>query len=95
MGLRIRKTLTLLPGVKINLSKGGASVSLGKKGMSYNIGKNGSRTTVGIPGSGISYSSYKRRKPENDNAPGAGLPRWLWPVLVVGLIAATSYYNIK
>jgi hypothetical protein len=61
-GLRFRKIISLIPGVKLNLSKSGASVSLGQKGFTYNIGAKGSRTTVGAPGSGISYSTYSPHK---------------------------------
>jgi LPXTG-motif cell wall-anchored protein len=61
-GLRFRKIISLIPGVKLNLSKSGASVSLGQKGFTYNIGAKGSRTTVGAPGTGVSYSTYASHK---------------------------------
>lgn len=94
MGLRIRKSIKLLPGVKINLSKGGASVSLGKRGMSYNIGKKGSRTTIGIPGSGISYTSYSRKEGANDNGKQSGVGKILWLLFVLGVMAVAAYYNL-
>ncbi len=56
MGLRFHKSVTLLPGVRVNFSKSGASVSLGGKGLTYNIGSKRNRATVGLPGSGLSYS---------------------------------------
>ena len=60
MGFRFRKSIKILPGVKINLTKNGiSSASIGKSGANINIGKKGTRTTVGIPGSGLSYSKYK------------------------------------
>ena len=62
MGFRFRRSIRLLPGVKLNLSKSGVSVSLGGKGASFNIGPRGTRTTVGIPGTGLSYVSQKGRK---------------------------------
>lgn len=62
MGFRFRKSVKLIPGVRLNLGKRGASVSVGGKGLTYNISKKGTRTTVGVPGTGVSYSSYKPNK---------------------------------
>ena len=64
MGFRFRKGLSLLPGVRLNFSKSGASLSLGGRGMSVNLSPSGVRTTVGVPGSGMSYRSptYKWSK---------------------------------
>ena len=64
MGFRFRKGLSLLPGVRLNFSKSGASLSLGGRGMSVNLSSSGVRTTVGVPGSGMSYRSptYKWSK---------------------------------
>ena len=60
MGFRFRKSIKILPGIKVNLTeKGVSSASIGKRGANINIGKKGTRTTVGIPGSGLSYSKYK------------------------------------
>ena len=58
MAFRFRKSLTLIPGVRVNLSRSGPSVSLGGKGFTYNIGGKGSRVSVGVPGSGVSWSQY-------------------------------------
>lgn len=59
MGFKFRKSIKILPGVRVNVSnKGVSSVSVGKRGAKVNIGKKGVRNTVGIPGSGLSYSSY-------------------------------------
>jgi hypothetical protein len=58
MPVRIRKTFTLFPGVKVNLSKGGMSISVGRKGFTLNFSKHGVRQTTGLPGSGISHTSY-------------------------------------
>jgi hypothetical protein len=56
MGFRFRKSIKLLPGVRLNLSKSGVSASLGRPGATVNIGNKGTRGTVGIPGTGLSYS---------------------------------------
>ena len=65
MSFRFRKSIKLLPGLKINLThKGISSASIGKPGASLNIGKKGTRTSVGIPGTGLSYSKYQPYKNE-------------------------------
>ena len=56
MGWRFRRSVKLLPGVRINLGLRGASVSLGGRGITYNIGRRGSRVTLGLTGTGLSYS---------------------------------------
>lgn len=66
MGLRFRKSITICKGVKLNISKSGASVSLGGKGHSINLSGKGARATVGIPGTGLSYSkSISTKKVKN------------------------------
>ena len=57
MGLNFRKSISLLPGVKLNLNKKSAGLSFGVKGARYSINTSGQRrATVGIPGTGISYT---------------------------------------
>lgn len=56
MGLRYRKQVKLLPGVKLNISKSGFSTSIGKPGNTLNVSRRGVKSTVGLPGSGLSYS---------------------------------------
>lgn len=67
MGMRLRKRIKIAPGVKINLSKSGASVSVGRLGATVNIGgKDGVKATVGIPGSGLSHTK-QLSKPARKN----------------------------
>lgn len=56
MGFRFRKSIKILPGLRLNLSKGGVSASVGVSGATVNIGQRGTRATVSLPGSGLSYS---------------------------------------
>ena len=57
MGFRFRKIISVIPGVKVNLSKTGVSTSLGGHGATVNVGSSGKKTlTLGIPGSGMSYA---------------------------------------
>jgi len=64
MGLRFYRRLSLIPGLRVNLSKSGASLSIGHRGAWYTIGPRGSRATIGLPGTGLYYtatSSPRRR----------------------------------
>ncbi len=56
MGFRFRRSVRLLPGVRVNFSKSGVSTSLGVRGATINLSKRGTRATVGLPGTGLSYS---------------------------------------
>jgi hypothetical protein len=55
MGLRFRKLIRILPGVRVNVAKRGVSASVGRPGTSINVGKRGAHVNVGVPGSGVSY----------------------------------------
>ena len=56
MGFRFRKIISVVPGVKVNLSKSGASTSIGGHGATVNVGTSGRKTvTLGVPGTGMSY----------------------------------------
>ncbi|WP_104470639.1 DUF4236 domain-containing protein [Acinetobacter indicus] len=57
MSFRFKKSIKIIPGIKLNISKNGLnSVTIGKPGASVNISKKGKQATVGIPGTGLSYS---------------------------------------
>jgi len=58
VGFRFRKSIKIVPGIRLNLSRSGPSLSLGSKGLHYNIGSKGTRATVGLPGTGLSWSQY-------------------------------------
>lgn len=58
VGFRFRRSVKLLPGIRLNFSKSGISTSLGGSGASINIGPKGIRKTIGLPGSGMSYSTF-------------------------------------
>lgn len=57
MGLRFRRSIKILPGVRLNFSGRGVSTTVGRPGASVNISKRGVRGTVGLPSSGLSYSA--------------------------------------
>ena len=61
MGLRFRKTISLLPGVRLNISKSGLGISAGIPGLRGSINTSGRVTgTASIPGTGVSYVKTKQ-----------------------------------
>ena len=70
MGFRMRKSIKIAPGIKVNVGRKSASVSLGPKGMKRTYSTTGRKTTSVSLGHGISYSSSsggKRRSSAKRN----------------------------
>lgn len=62
MGWRYRKSVTLLPGVRVNFGMKSASLSLGGKGFRTTYSTTGRVTkSFGIPGTGLSYVTSTNR----------------------------------
>ena len=55
MGLRIRKSVKIAPGVRLNFGKKGISTSIGKRGVGVTFGPTGTTAHISVPGTGISY----------------------------------------
>lgn len=55
MGFRFSKRITLLPGVRINISGSGLGLSVGPRGASVSINRNGVYGNASLPGTGLSY----------------------------------------
>lgn len=58
MGFRIRKSVSLGKGMRVNLGKNGiSSVTFGKRGAPHvTVGKRGTYVGASVPGTGISYN---------------------------------------
>lgn len=56
MRFRFRRSIKILPGIRLNLSKSGVSTSIGVPGATANLGRRGTKATVGLPGTRVSYS---------------------------------------
>jgi hypothetical protein len=92
VGWRYRSSIRLLPGLRVNLSKSGASLSLGRRGATVNLGRRGIRGTVGLPGTGISYSEtapWHQRAGEAAKSNAAPLLGILALVAIVASLIAT------
>lgn len=55
MGFGFRKSIKILPGVRVNVGTSGVSTTIGGRGGSVNIGKRGTHLNAGVPGTGLSY----------------------------------------
>jgi hypothetical protein len=88
MGFRFHRTLRLLPGLRLNVSKSGVSASVGTQGAWFTFGRKGTRTTVGLPGTGISYTTTSPAHEHQDvGAPRARASgRWLVVMLAIAAV---------
>lgn len=85
MGLRFRKSIKILPGIKLNLGKKSAGVSAGTTGARYSVNSSGRKTsTVGIPGTGLSYSKSSGGGKKSDKGSKTVLPWRL--IIAVGVL---------
>lgn len=84
MGFRFQKRISILPGVRINLSKSGASASLGPRSADVNIGRDGVTTNAGLPGTGLSYRQKVGR---------GGKGGWLAGLVVIGGLAGWAFQH--
>jgi Protein of unknown function (DUF4236) len=95
MGFRFRRSVKILPSVRLNFGKRGISTSIGARGAHVTFGKTGTRTTVGVPGTGLSYTHLEKPhhkspvvSPEEPQMPeGKAWRGWGWILLVIGMAA--------
>lgn len=68
MGLRFRKSIKILPGVRVNFGLKSTSISLGGRGFRTTYSSTGRVTrSVGIPGTGLSYVTTETRGRNRQN----------------------------
>lgn len=54
--LRVRRSVRVAPGLKLNLNKRSVGLTVGGRGAHYSVNTRGQRTTtMGLPGTGVSY----------------------------------------
>ena len=70
MGWRYRKSMTIMPGVRVNFGLHSSSISFGGRGFRTTYSSTGRVTrTVGIPGTGLSYVSTSNSGRRQNNGP--------------------------
>jgi hypothetical protein len=63
MGFRFQRRKNLLPGVRLNVGKGGPSgVRFGGRGAGVTVGKRGLTASVSALGTGLSYLFRAKRR---------------------------------
>lgn len=67
MPLRFRRSIRILPGIRLNIGNRGVSTSIGVRGAHVTLGHGQVRETVGLPGTGLSYTEVHRT---HQDAPG-------------------------
>ena len=87
MSFRFTRRLSIIPGLRLNLSKSGASLSVGHRGLWYTIGPRRQRVTVGAPGTGLYWTETY---PIPAQAPHAG-HRLALIVVLLALVAAAVF----
>ena len=92
MGFRFRKTIGIIPGIRLNVSKSGVSASVGGHGATANVGTKGVTGSVGIPGTGMSY----RKSLTPTGLELASKTRWSkWWLLALLVIAALGFFYLR
>jgi len=81
MAFRFARRFSIVPGLRVNLSKRGASVSLGRRGAWYTVGPRGQRATLGLPGTGLYWT--EKIPPA---APPRARHRWMFVLGVLVLL---------
>jgi tetratricopeptide (TPR) repeat protein len=78
MPFRFRKSIKVMPGVRMTVSKSGIGASVGGRGARYSVHSSGRRTaSVGIPGTGLGYTkttSGGAKKSAPSTAPAQEVP---------------------
>jgi Protein of unknown function (DUF4236) len=99
-GFRFRRSIRLIPGLRLNLSKSGVSASVGTRGAWLTFGKRGTRATVGIPGTGISYTQTLPRHEQHSEHQGAAqasiqrsasVGEWLALLILLAIAAGVGW----
>ena len=72
MGIRFRRSMKILPGVRLTVGKSSVGISAGVRGARVSLNSSGRVTTsAGIPGSGLYWTESKslRKKKPKSTAP--------------------------
>lgn len=58
MALRFRRSIKIMPGLRVNIGKSGfSSLSVGPRGFTTSVGAKGIYQNIGLPGTGLSFRS--------------------------------------
>jgi hypothetical protein len=104
---RFRRSIRILPFLRLNIGKRGVSTSFGVRGAHITVGHGKVRETVGLPGTGLSYThvegTHHQTAPEGSGeaqppAVTEPLPErnavrgWLWIALIVAILVSVAIH---
>lgn len=101
MGFRVRRSIKIAPGVRLNIGKKSVGMSAGVKGARISTNtRTGTRATISAPGTGLSYSqkiggtASGRRTPRS---PSSAIPAHLLAQPVAPSLHSTNHsaYNVR
>lgn len=76
MPFRFRRSIKIMPGVRMTVSKSGIGTSIGGGGVRYSVHSSGRRTaSVGIPGTGLGYTKTLSSKAGRTSSRSAPAPQ--------------------
>ncbi len=87
MSFRFRRSIKLLPGIKLNIGTRGPSITTGVPGTHITMGGSSTRATVGLPGTGMSYT-------ETIGRTGRGKARGSVPVIAICSAAISILFGV-
>jgi hypothetical protein len=88
--IRFRRSVRILPRVRLNVGKTGVSTSIGGRGAHVTLGHGQTRTTVGLPGTGLSYTEISpAHEVDKDPSQSSGLLR-TWVIASLAIVLAVA-----
>lgn len=90
MAWRFRRSVRLLPGVRLNFSGSGVTTTLGPRGAHVTLGGKRTRVSTGIPGTGASYSTLLPSRSKQGQRSGSG---GLWIIALIVVVAVARCGN--
>lgn len=95
MGFRFRQSFSVIPGVRVNVSKTGIGFSAGVPGARYTVRADGSHAvTTSIPGTGLSHVETVTRKAPS-SAPKRTGERIAGVLLGIGIVVGGLYWGLS
>jgi hypothetical protein len=98
MSLRFRRSIRLMPGVRLNLGLHGTGLSVGPRGLHVGVNRRGMYTSAGIPGTGLYAMHHVRSSPEGhpDVAGNAGgfLVGLVIAAMVIVVVAIIAWFGV-
>jgi hypothetical protein len=94
MGWSFRRSIKILPGLRLNLSKRGVGISAGVRGAHASTGPRGTWFNTSLPGSGLSYRERLDGKQQRRRSSGRG-GSWITVAFMLACLGFAMYLIIN